>query len=96
MVRLLHQLHPLARQIAHRAVFPRQDRARRQNPQSKQMRQMMRIRLVAAVLEPVVLLDRGGVGQMHLESGILQPIDQPIPVVGRTRPRHRPARFSTG
>ena len=79
----VHQLHPLAGQIAHRAVFPRQDRAGRQDPQSQQMGEVTRIRLVAAVLEPVVLFDRGGVGQMHAETGILEPIDQPIPVVGR-------------
>src|SRR5437667_12501543 len=44
---------------------------------------MLRIRLVAAVLETVVLLDRSSIGEMHVEAGILQTIDQPIPVVSR-------------
>jgi hypothetical protein len=35
------------------------------------------------MLEPIVLFDRGGVGQVHAEAGILEPIDEPIPVVGR-------------
>ena len=44
---------------------------------------MLRICLVAAVLETVVLLDRSSIGEMHVEAGILQTIDQPIPVVSR-------------
>ena len=44
---------------------------------------MLRIGLVAAVLQSFVLLDRSGIGQMHVEAGVLQAIDQPIPVVGR-------------
>ena len=44
---------------------------------------MTRIGFVAAVLEPVVFLDRRGVGQMHLEPRRLQTIDQPVPVEGR-------------
>jgi hypothetical protein len=47
----LHQLHALARQIAHGAVLPRQDRSRRQDAQSQQMGQMPRIGLIAAVRE---------------------------------------------
>ena len=79
----VHQLHALARQIAHDAMLPRQDRARRQDSQPQQVGQVLRIRLVAAVLETVVLLDRSSVCEMHVEASILQPVDQPIPVVGR-------------
>jgi hypothetical protein len=43
-----HQLHALARQIAHRAVLPRQDRAGRQDAQSQQVGQVLRIGLVVA------------------------------------------------
>jgi len=38
------------------------------------------IGLVAAVLEPVVLLDGQGVHQMNLETLGHQPIDQPVPI----------------
>jgi hypothetical protein len=79
----LHQLHALARQIANGAVLPRQDRACRQDTQSQQVGQVLRIGLIAAVLQSLVLLDRSGIGQMHVEAGVLQAIDQPIPVVGR-------------
>ena len=47
------------------------------------MGQMLRIGLIAAVLQSFILLDRRRVGEMHLEAGVLQAIDQPIPVVGR-------------
>jgi hypothetical protein len=46
----LHQLHALARQIAQGAVLPRQDRSRRQDAQSQQVGQMLRVGLVAAVV----------------------------------------------
>ena len=41
------------------------------------------IGVVVGVLESRVLLDRGGVGQMKLVPFIHQPVDQPVPVVGR-------------
>ena len=47
------------------------------------MGQMLRIRLVAAMLETVVLLDRSSICEMHMEASVLQAIDQPIPVVSR-------------
>ena len=61
----------LARQIGHGALLPRQDRARRQDAQSQQVGQMLRIRLVAAVLQSLVLLDRRRVGEMHVEASVL-------------------------
>lgn len=64
-------------------MLPWQNRTRRQDAQSQQVRQVLRIGLVAAVLQSLVLLDRSGIGQMHVEAGFLQAIDQPIPVVGR-------------
>jgi len=42
---------------------------------------------IPAVLEPLVLLDRARVCQMHLVAGIHQSVDQPIPVV-RTLDHH--------
>lgn len=47
------------------------------------MGQMLRVRLVSAVLETAVLLDGDSVGETDVESGILKAIDQPIPVVSR-------------
>ena len=44
---------------------------------------MLRIRLVAAVLQSIVLLDRSRIGEMHVEASVLQAVDQPIPVEGR-------------
>ena len=44
---------------------------------------MLRIGLVAAVLQSFVLPDRRRVGEMHMEADVLQSIDQPIPVVSR-------------
>src|SRR6202022_2612329 len=64
-------------------MLSRQDRSRRQDAQSQQVRKVLRIGLVAAVLESVVLLDRSGVGEMHVHACVLQAIDQPIPIVGR-------------
>jgi hypothetical protein len=56
---------------------------RRQDAESQLMGHMLRIGLIAAVLQSFILLDRRRVGEMQLEAGILQAIDQPIPVVGR-------------
>ena len=64
-------------------MFPRQDRTGRQDAQSQQVRKVLRIGLVAAVLQSFVLLDRSGIGEMHVEARVLQAIDQPVPVVGR-------------
>jgi len=76
-------LHALARQVAYYSVLPRQDRTGRQDAQSQQVRKVLRIGLVAAVLQSFVLFDRRRVGEVHMEAGVLQSVDQPIPVVGR-------------
>jgi hypothetical protein len=34
------------------------------------------------VLEPVVLLDRRGVREMHSKTRCLQPVNEPVPVEG--------------
>jgi hypothetical protein len=47
------------------------------------MGHMLPIGLIAAVLQSFILLDRRRVGEMQLQAGILQAIDQSIPVVGR-------------
>ena len=83
MVRLRTSCMRFLRQIAHRALLRRQDGSGRQYPQSQQVGQVTRVGFVAAVLESFVLLDRRGVGQMHLEACRLQTIDQPVPVEGR-------------
>lgn len=77
------ELHALARQIARRPLLPRQDRSRRQDAQPQQRGEVLRIGVVAAVLQSFVLLDRRRVGEMHMVASILQSVDQPIPVVGR-------------
>jgi hypothetical protein len=45
------------------------------------MGQVTRIGLVTTVLEPIVLPDRRGVGQMDHETGRLWAVDEPVPVV---------------
>jgi hypothetical protein len=42
-----------------------------------------RIAHVTGMLQPVVLLDRGGVDQVHGKACIPKTVDQPVPVVGR-------------
>ena len=39
--------------------------------------------MIVGVFEPVLLLDRCGVGQVHFVAFCHQSIDQPVPVVGR-------------
>ncbi len=51
--------------------------------------------LIVAVLQTVVLRNRGGVNQMHGIAMIHQPIDQPVPVVGRLH-RHADQLFPVG
>lgn len=45
------------------------------------MSQVARVGLVAGALEAVVFFDRRGVGQMYHETGRLQAVDKPVPVV---------------
>jgi len=78
-----YQLHALSRQITHSALVRWHDRARRQDPQAQQVREVTRIRFISTVLEPIVLLDRRGIGQMHLKPDALQTINQPVPIEGR-------------
>jgi hypothetical protein len=67
-----YQLHAFAGQVAHLTVLRRQNGAGRQDAQAQQVGKVARVGLVTAVLEPVVFLDRGGVGQMDDEAGGLQ------------------------
>ena len=64
-----HQLHTLAGQVAHLTVLRRQDGAGRKDAQAQQVGQVARVGLVTAMLEPIVFLDRRGVGQMDHEAG---------------------------
>jgi hypothetical protein len=47
------------------------------------MGQVAGVRFVAAVFQPFVFLDGGWIGQLHLITGFHQPVDEPVPVVGR-------------
>ena len=56
------------------------DVALRQQSQTQQVSELTRIRFVTSMLEPVVLFNGGGVGQMNAVSRLLQAIDQPVPI----------------
>jgi hypothetical protein len=75
-----YQLHPLSRQIAHRAVFGFQYGSCWQYSQSQQMGKVACIGFIAAVFETLVFLDRCRMGQVHRESRILESVDQPVPI----------------
>jgi hypothetical protein len=76
-----HQLHALARQVSCPTLLARIDVTFGQQSQPQQVRQIRRIREVPAVLEPLVLLDRARVCQMHLVAYRHQSVYQPVPVV---------------
>ncbi|CAG9272918.1 hypothetical protein PUN4_740003 [Paraburkholderia unamae] len=77
-----NELHVFPREVTHAARLRRENRAGRQYPESQQLGQVAGIRLVATVLKAIVLLDRRSIGQVHDEAGGLQPIHQPVPIVG--------------
>ena len=86
---LAHELAALAQQVAHGAFLPGVDIPHGQDAQPQQVGQVARVAEIASMLEPVVLLDRGGVDQMHGEARVLQAVDQPVPVVAWTPPPRR-------
>lgn len=75
-----HQLHAFSGEVAYRAVFRRQDGSRWQYAQSQQMGKVTGIGFVATMLEARVFLDRGCVSQVQREAGILESVDQPVPI----------------
>src|SRR5579859_242821 len=77
------QLQALSRQVAQRTLLRRADITRGQDVKPQKLRQMRRIRFIPTMLKPLVLLDRRRIGQPHPIARRLQPIDQPIPVIGR-------------
>jgi len=54
-----------------------------QHAQSQHLGQPASVGTVIGILETVVLLHRCGVGQMHPVAGLHQPVDEPVPVIGR-------------
>ncbi len=77
--------------VAHAPFVYRVDIARRQNPTSEQTRKLDRVCFVISIFKAMVLRHRCTVGKPNVESSRLEPIDQPIPVVGRTPLRsHNP------
>ncbi|MGF6852861.1 hypothetical protein OKW29_001747 [Paraburkholderia sp. CI3] len=78
-----HELHAFPRKITDGTLLWWQDGACREYPQAQQVSQVARVGLIATVLEPIVFLDRGGVGQMHHKAGGLQAVDKPVPVIRR-------------
>ena len=55
--------------VAHRTVPPAGNIPLGQHPQTKQVCKPASIRLIVRVLETLILLDRGGIGQMDLIVG---------------------------
>ena len=79
---LSHQLTAFPQQVTDCAVFLRIDVARGENAQAKELGSPPRIAVIIGMLQAVVLLNRGGVGQMHRVPGFHEPINQPIPIIG--------------
>ena len=90
---LTHELAALAQQVAHGAFLPGVDIPHGQDAQPQQVGQVARVAEIASMLEPVVLLDRGGVDQMHGEASGLKAVNQPVPV---ERGLHRHAAHLAG
>jgi hypothetical protein len=78
-----HQLQALPCQVTYGPLLGRQNRSRGQEAQAQQVGEVTCIGLIPAVLDPFVLLDGGGIGQVNLEARRLQPIHPPIPIVSR-------------
>lgn len=62
---LPNQLHAPTGQVTYCTVGLRHDVTFGQQAQAKNMRQMTGVGFIAAILQAVVLLDRGGIGQME-------------------------------
>ena len=77
---LAHELAALAQQVAYGAFVPGVDIPHGQDAQPQQVGQVARVAEIASMLEPVVLLDRGGVDQMYGEASGLKTVNQPVPV----------------
>ena len=80
---LPHQLGALAHQVAQGPQLRWADVPLRQDPEPQQLRQVLAIAEIVAMLETVVLLDRRRVHQPHVKARGSQSVDQPVPVVGR-------------
>jgi hypothetical protein len=78
-----HELQPPAPKIAQSSLDHWIDIRFAQNPQAQQPRKLRRIIVIAAALQSVVLLRRRRVRERDPVACRLQPIDQPVPVVGR-------------
>ena len=65
------------------ALFRRQDGAGGENAQAQKMCQLPGVGFVPGMLEAVVFLDGARVGKLDGMPGLLQAVDQPVPVVGR-------------
>jgi hypothetical protein len=74
------QLGTLTRQVAHCTLFWRIDIPGSQDSKPEQMGQVSGVMFVTAVLQATVLIQRGGIGKLYLESSVLQAIYQPVPV----------------
>ena len=79
---LAHELAALPEQVTQGAFVARVDMPGGQDAQAQQVGQVAGVVEVPGVLEAVLLLDGAGVDQVNGKAGVLQAIDQPVPVVG--------------